>query len=71
MEIEDKLGFNVNYRTALFKKETIEMYINYFKEIAAIVMADMDIKIEDIRFSSDLGDITVDILEKDQGDFGF
>ena len=71
VEIEDKLGFNVNYRTALFKKETIEMYINYFKEIAAIVMADMDIKIEDIRFSSDLGDITVDILEKDQGDFGF
>ena len=71
MEIENKLGFNVNYRTSLFKKETIEMYIDYFKEIAAIVTANMDIKIEDIRFSTDWEGVTTEILEKDQGDFGF
>ena len=69
--IGETLGFNVNYRTSLFKKETIEMFIGYFKEIVSIVIENRDIKLKDIRLSSDLGTVTSDLLQRDQGDFGF
>jgi non-ribosomal peptide synthetase component F len=70
-EADGKLLFTVEYCTKLFKKETIEIFSDCFKEIASSVIKNRESKLEDITLSSDIGIIKSTILQNEVGDFGF
>jgi tyrocidine synthetase-3 len=53
-EEDERMQFSVSYRTALFKRETIERYISYFKQIVSEVTDNIEIKIKDILTSLQL-----------------
>ena len=54
IEIGDFLHCKFEYKTQLFKRETIERFAAYFKEILAAVAKDKNIRLEDIRIIHDL-----------------
>jgi non-ribosomal peptide synthetase component F len=66
IEEEDRLVFNVGYRVDLFKQETVERFIRYFKEIAAYVPQhkDRELRLKDIQISHDLIDREIYIPDK-------
>ncbi|MCP4155416.1 MAG: hypothetical protein GY757_47270, partial [bacterium] len=70
-EVEGKLKLIAEYATRLYKKEKVEQVITYFKEILTNVLEDPQIRLEDIRLSSDLGKIETNVVQADEGDFGF
>jgi hypothetical protein len=53
-EVEGELHFMVGYRTKLYKKQTIESFISYFKEILSAVVRNKEIKLKDIHISHGL-----------------
>jgi tyrocidine synthetase-3 len=53
-EIENEIYFTMEYRTKLFKRETIEEFVVYFKEVISAVIKDREIKLENISISHDL-----------------
>ncbi|HLP60961.1 MAG TPA: condensation domain-containing protein, partial [Candidatus Deferrimicrobium sp.] len=53
MEGSRGLFLYFEYCTKLFKKETIDRFIYYFKKIAALVVQNPDLKIKDIEIISD------------------
>jgi acyl carrier protein len=63
VESGDMIFFTFEYCTKLFKKETIERFIRYFKEIAAAVIEDNDIKLEDIEISHELITLKSDVTK--------
>lgn len=67
-EVDDNLFFWWEYSTKLFKKETIERYINYFQEIITSVIDNPDIKLKDISIFHGLYEQK---LEIPRTDFGF
>jgi non-ribosomal peptide synthetase component F/acyl carrier protein len=71
VEAEDRLLFTFQYCTKLFKQETVERYVKYFKEIICIVARDRDILLEDILISHDLLAPARFAVEEEEGDFGF
>jgi acyl transferase domain-containing protein/acyl carrier protein len=69
---DENILFNLTYCTALFKKKTMEQFVRHFKEAAAAVIRDPEVRLRDIRLSHDLIPAGTTILEKDEGiDFGF
>jgi non-ribosomal peptide synthetase component F len=42
IELEETLSFSLEYCTKLFKKETVERFIKYFKRLTASVIANPD-----------------------------
>ncbi|UCH92665.1 MAG: AMP-binding protein, partial [Candidatus Aminicenantes bacterium] len=54
--IEKKLLFSFEYSTELFRPETIKFFANGFKEIVVSVLADKNIKLEDIKMPTRLLD---------------
>jgi hypothetical protein len=54
MEIDGKLNLVFEYSTKLFKRERIEKYTKYFKEIVTTVTKSKYIKLKDIKVSHDL-----------------
>ncbi len=71
VQMEEILQAAVEYSTRLFKKETINRFINHFKEIVAVINENQEIKLKDIALSSDVTPIKSTILHEDKGDFGF
>jgi tyrocidine synthetase-3 len=57
IEGDDRFRFIFEYRTGLFKEETIDEFINYFKDITTCVLENRDIKLENIEISIDLSDL--------------
>lgn len=53
MEKKDRLFFYFNYCTKLFRKETIERFIAYFREIVSSVIKNPDSRIWEIEMVSD------------------
>jgi amino acid adenylation domain-containing protein len=51
-EAGNRLTFSFFYRTRLFKRETIERFTEYFKEIVTEIIEDADKKLEDIEMIS-------------------
>ncbi len=49
VERESGIFFHLEYCTALFKRETAERFIDYFKRIAMAAAADKEIKLKDIE----------------------
>jgi hypothetical protein len=66
-DIGNRLFFNVTYSTQIFKKETIEKFIEYFKKIVSEVVENESIKLKDIKISHDLGVATSDIYDNSVG----
>ncbi|MCP5052700.1 MAG: AMP-binding protein, partial [bacterium] len=52
VRVGEKLSFSVEYCTALFKKETIQRFIGYFKEVVLAITENMEINIADIEILS-------------------
>jgi iturin family lipopeptide synthetase B len=55
-EVDDKLKFIFEFKTTLFKDETIDEFIGYFKDIVTVVAANRDIKLNNIDLSINLAD---------------
>jgi natural product biosynthesis luciferase-like monooxygenase protein/amino acid adenylation domain-containing protein len=53
VEAGDKIIFNIEYATALFKKETIKAFIGFFKQIATTVSRQSEICISEIDLLSE------------------
>ncbi|MCU0287252.1 MAG: amino acid adenylation domain-containing protein, partial [Acidobacteria bacterium] len=53
MEINNRLRFSVEYCTRLYKKETIQRFIDYFKRLLGIVLEKPGLKIGSLEFMSD------------------
>ena len=49
VELEDGLLFTFEYSTKLFKRETIERFVKYLKELVNCVIGDQNIRIADIE----------------------
>jgi amino acid adenylation domain-containing protein len=52
----DTLSFQVEYSSRLFKEETILRFIDYFKDILAMVLENKSIQLADIKISHSLED---------------
>jgi tyrocidine synthetase-3 len=50
---DESLSFTLDYNARLFKPETVERFVSYFKEIATTVMENPMIRLEDIKISHD------------------
>ncbi|MGD2085271.1 MAG: SDR family oxidoreductase [Candidatus Aminicenantes bacterium] len=66
-KIADKLWFIFEYRTKLFKQETIQRFITYFKEIVSQIIEDPDVRLKDITISHRLLQAKSDHPEMDLG----
>lgn len=67
-EKDGRIVFSVEYCKRLFKKETVELFIKYFREIIMAITLDRDVKLEDIRISHPYFDQKI---ENPQIQFGF
>jgi fengycin family lipopeptide synthetase D len=70
-ENENRILFIVEFCTRLFREETVQTFITYFKQIVSVVVRDNRIKLEEISITHDLLSTKSNILKHDQGDFGF
>lgn len=48
-EVDNKIYLGFEYRTDLFKKETIEQFVNYFKIIVATIIANKNVRLSNIN----------------------
>ena len=67
----DEIIFMLEYNTALYKKETIERFIGYIREIIAIVIAGKETKLKGIKISHDLGKAKSGVFQDEDQEFGF
>ncbi|MCP5105826.1 MAG: amino acid adenylation domain-containing protein, partial [bacterium] len=65
------LVFNIEYAVSLFKPETIDRFIDYFKQIAAAVTTDETTAIKDITIAHDLETMETDAYENKESQFDF
>jgi len=52
-ELEEQIHFNFQYSTSLFRRETIEKFIIYFKKIVSTVVKDVNKKLSEIDILSE------------------
>jgi tyrocidine synthetase-3 len=71
VEIDETVSFSLTYCTKLFKRETIEMFIDFFKKILLSVFENKEIKLEDIHVSHDLRKAHLTVPRADEIKFGF
>jgi amino acid adenylation domain-containing protein len=67
-EEDGKIVFLAEYWTGLFKREKVQLFCKYFKEIITVSTADKDVKLKDIRVSPHYIDQKI---ENPQIKFGF
>jgi acyl transferase domain-containing protein/acyl carrier protein len=67
----EHLSFTLEYSTTLFKKETIERFIEYFREIISMVTADKEVHLKDIKISHDLSKAKSGVFQDEDQEFGF
>ncbi|MCP4154567.1 MAG: AMP-binding protein [bacterium] len=70
-EINNRLHFNLDYSTALFRKSTIEKFIDQYIEVFKQVVKDENIKLGDITISYGLEEASTQLPGEDDGDFSF
>ncbi len=66
-EVGDTMAFTLNYKTKLFKEETIQRFIKYFEMITAAVIDDPEKKLAQIEIIS--GDRKERIIDEFSDDF--
>jgi amino acid adenylation domain-containing protein len=72
-EVKGQVYFTLIYKTALFTKDTIDRYMNYFLEILDMVLGsdNLNLKLDHIIVSHDLKESEVTVLDEALGDFEF
>ncbi|MCK5056836.1 MAG: hypothetical protein KAT34_09290, partial [Candidatus Aminicenantes bacterium] len=71
IERGDLIIFIFIYAAGLFKRETIERFAAYFREIVAAVTKNDTIGLSDITISHDLGEVKSDVYQGKESDFDF
>jgi hypothetical protein len=54
LDTGDQFSFPMTYRKALFKKESIQRFLNYFEDILYAVLKNKDVRLNDISVSNEL-----------------
>jgi non-ribosomal peptide synthetase component F len=70
-EFKETMIFNFSYRSDLFESETIERFIEYFKDIISAVVKEPGIYLKNITLASDLAAAKPGMALEDEMDFGF
>jgi len=70
-ENSENLFFSIEYAVSLFKEETMQRFIKYFKEITAIVLENRTIPIKDIQLTSPVVEIESSDFHQDLEEFEF
>jgi hypothetical protein len=70
-EKRDEILFYLGYCTDLFKKSTMERFAASFRQVAAAVVEDRDMKLGDIQISHQLISVAADISREANGSFDF
>lgn len=70
-EAAGKLIFEFEYCIRLFKRETLERLVVYFKDIVSSVIEDKNVKLKDIKISFALLTAEADVIRDEQSDFRF
>jgi non-ribosomal peptide synthetase component F len=72
-ETGGKLGISVTYSTDGFKKETVEKYFRYYKDVLSFVIENKELsfRLKDIRLDGSLKTIESKAVQNETGDFGF
>ncbi|MCU0286481.1 MAG: condensation domain-containing protein [Acidobacteria bacterium] len=70
-EFDDRTVMHFDYRTALYKRETMEKFLSYFQEIIAAVIKDKNTRLKDIHISHHLQEARVDTFQDYKEDFIF
>ncbi|HLP58609.1 MAG TPA: condensation domain-containing protein, partial [Candidatus Deferrimicrobium sp.] len=68
---KENLFFSIEYSTELFKKEKIERFISYFKEIISAVENNETSALKDIEITQDLSSAAADLYHEVESDFEF
>jgi amino acid adenylation domain-containing protein len=71
IEHDNVISFIMRYSTRLFKKETMETFIRYFREIANCVVENKEIQLNEIEISHEFSDYSSAILTEAENDFEF
>lgn len=73
LEMEGELLLSFIYATKLFKKETVERFAHYCREIISAIAENNRVTLKDIKISHDLGMAGAKILQDEDidNDFGF
>ncbi|MCP5105651.1 MAG: non-ribosomal peptide synthetase, partial [bacterium] len=74
LEVRDRgkrFGFVVYYRTGLFKAETVQRFVKYFKEVLAAVAEDKTVKLEEIAVTHELHTTEANVYKNVADDFEF
>jgi non-ribosomal peptide synthetase component F len=70
-EADEKIILSFQYKTTLFKEETINMYIRNFKEVVSSVLENKFFQLKEIDISDELLTVKSNILDEEQGEFDF
>jgi non-ribosomal peptide synthetase component F len=70
-ELEEEIFLGLIYSAGLFKPETIERFINYFREIVSAVVEDDGIGLKDIKISHRLGVAKSGVFRDEDEEFSF
>ena len=70
-EAAGRLSFLFEYSTELFKEETIQRFIAYFKQIISLVTVDRDIQLKDITIAHHLARAQSNFPHHQDPDFAF
>ncbi|AKF96326.1 type I polyketide synthase [Brevibacillus laterosporus] len=68
VEAQDKLEMTIEYSTELFRRETMEKFVQRYLELMEQVTSDVQVRLQDISISHDYKEL---VLQIDQGDFDF
>jgi bacitracin synthase 1 len=71
VEINERIEFFLTYCTKLFKRETIEKFIEFFNIIISTVLENKEIKLEDIAVPQHLEKAQLNIPQPGEITFGF
>jgi hypothetical protein len=71
LEEKETILFNLEYCSALFKKETMKSFIDSFREITVTVLDNKEIKLKDIKISHDLSQAKAKIYTTVDSEFEF
>jgi non-ribosomal peptide synthetase component F len=71
MDTGGSLTFSLAYRTALFKKESIQRFLGYFEQVLCAVLENKDVRLQDIDISHELQSADSNAYETLEQDLDF
>jgi phthiocerol/phenolphthiocerol synthesis type-I polyketide synthase E len=70
-ERDRKIFLKLKYSTALFKKETMEYFVSFFKEIVSLILENKEVKLGDISVSHHLAQASAKVYGEEEPGFDF